>query len=106
MARSRSSSSSTTWRYINPAYYLKRPKRLALLFIAFVSVSFFVWERQTLVREHEEELWKLKEELLQLQNQLEELKPDDFPVHKTNLTTINIDDLPVDPIEIQRRENE
>ncbi|KVI05842.1 Glycoside hydrolase, family 47 [Cynara cardunculus var. scolymus] len=104
MARSRSSSSSTTWRYINPAYYLKRPKRLALLFIAFVSVSFVFWDRQTLVREHEEELWKLKEEVLQLQNQLEELKHDDIPVHKTNLTTMNIDDLPIDPIEIQRRE--
>ncbi|KAL8170761.1 hypothetical protein V2J09_022565 [Rumex salicifolius] len=51
MARSRSSSSG--WRYLNPAYYLKRPKRLALLFIMFVLVSFVVWDRQTLVREHE-----------------------------------------------------
>ncbi|KAH7515286.1 hypothetical protein FEM48_Zijuj10G0010700 [Ziziphus jujuba var. spinosa] len=51
MARSRSSSSKL--RYCNPSYYLKRPKRLALLFIAFVCVSLFVWDRQTLVREHE-----------------------------------------------------
>ena len=51
MARARSSASR--WRYCNPSYYLKRPKRLALLFIAFVCVSFLVWDRQTLVREHE-----------------------------------------------------
>lgn len=51
MARSRSSSS--TWRYINPAYYLKRPKRLALLLIVFVSATLVFWDRQTLVREHE-----------------------------------------------------
>ncbi|WJX42598.1 mannosyl-oligosaccharide 1,2-alpha-mannosidase [Trifolium repens] len=47
------SSSSSKWRYCNPAYYLKRPKRLALLFIFFISVSFVVWDRQTLVREHQ-----------------------------------------------------
>ncbi|KAJ0673982.1 putative mannosyl-oligosaccharide 1,2-alpha-mannosidase [Helianthus annuus] len=52
MARTRSSS-SIRWRYLNPVYYLKRPTRLALLFIAFVFVSFIVWDRQTLVREHE-----------------------------------------------------
>ncbi|KAF8400226.1 hypothetical protein HHK36_013523 [Tetracentron sinense] len=51
MVRSRSSSSR--WRYLHPSYYLKRPKRLALLFIAFVSVSLLVWDRQTLTREHE-----------------------------------------------------
>ncbi|KAI3766285.1 hypothetical protein L2E82_16338 [Cichorium intybus] len=105
MARTRSSSSSTTWRYVNPAYYLKRPKRLALLFMAFVSVSFFVWDRQTLVREHEDELFKLKEELLQLQNQLEELKHDDNPVKKINVVkSKNLDDLPSDPIENERRQ--
>lgn len=53
MARTRSSSSSSKLRYCNPAYYLKRPKRLALLLILFVSATFFVWDRQTLVREHE-----------------------------------------------------
>lgn len=51
MARSRSSSSK--WRYVNPAYYLKRPKRLALLFIVFVGASLVVWDRQTLIQEHE-----------------------------------------------------
>ena len=54
MARgSRSVTSSSKWRYCNPSYYLKRPKRLALLFIVFVGVSFIVWDRQTLVREHQ-----------------------------------------------------
>lgn len=56
MARSRSSSSSSAsswWRYCNPSYYLKRPKRLALLLIVFVSITLVVWDRQTLVREHE-----------------------------------------------------
>lgn len=55
MARrsSSSSSSSSTWRYLNPAYYLKRPKRLALLFMLFVCATLLVWDRQTLVREHQ-----------------------------------------------------
>ncbi|KAL8235231.1 hypothetical protein R6Q59_021331 [Mikania micrantha] len=108
MARTRSSS-SIRWRYVNPAYYLKRPKRLALLFMAFVSISFFVWDRQTLVREHEEELLKLKEEVEHLQNELGELKHEDVSYRKTNITTKRIDvkkmdGLVIDPIEAQRRE--
>ncbi|CAA0829542.1 Mannosyl-oligosaccharide 1-2-alpha-mannosidase MNS1 [Striga hermonthica] len=59
MARSRSSSSR--WRYVNPAYYLKRPKRLALLFIVFVGASLVVWDRQTLVREHELAVFQLQD---------------------------------------------
>ncbi|KAJ0076212.1 hypothetical protein Patl1_34916 [Pistacia atlantica] len=75
MARSRSSlSSSSKWRYCNPSYYLKRPKRLALLLIVFVSATLVVWDRQTLVREHEVEVSKLSEEVTRLQNMLEELK--------------------------------
>nr|GMC73033.1 mannosyl-oligosaccharide 1,2-alpha-mannosidase MNS1-like [Ipomoea batatas] len=72
MARSRSSLSK--WRYINPAYYLKRPKRLALLFIIFVCCSFFFWDRQTLVREHEMEISQLNDQVTQLQHLVEELK--------------------------------
>ncbi|XP_021296941.1 mannosyl-oligosaccharide 1,2-alpha-mannosidase MNS1 [Herrania umbratica] len=89
MARSRSSPSSSRFRYCNPSYYLKRPKRLALLLIVFVSATFFVWDRQTLVREHEVEVSKLNDEVLRLQNILEELKSKVVPD---------------DPIEIQRRE--
>ncbi|KAK1258299.1 putative galacturonosyltransferase 11 [Acorus gramineus] len=40
-------SSNSRWRYLNPSYYLNRPKRLALLLIAFVVVTFVVWDRQT-----------------------------------------------------------
>nr|GME16620.1 mannosyl-oligosaccharide 1,2-alpha-mannosidase MNS1-like isoform X1 [Ipomoea batatas] len=72
MARSRSSLSK--WRYINPAYYLKRPKRLALLFIIFVCCSFFFWDRQTLVREHEMEISQLNDQVTELQHLVEELK--------------------------------
>ncbi|KAI3814867.1 hypothetical protein L1987_14514 [Smallanthus sonchifolius] len=98
------------WRFVNPAYYLKRPKHLALLFIAFVFISFFVWDRQTLVREHEEEILMLKEEVEHLQIELEELKNEGgVSVKKTNTTSkridfIKIDGLTTDPIEAQRRE--
>ncbi|KAL5554627.1 hypothetical protein UlMin_042028 [Ulmus minor] len=97
MARTRSSSS--IFRYCNPGYYLKRPKRLALLFIAFVCVSFIVWDRQTLVREHEVEVAKLREDLTQLQNFLEELK-----TGEGNVINKVQKDVPDDPIELQRRE--
>ncbi|AQK45938.1 Mannosyl-oligosaccharide 12-alpha-mannosidase MNS1 [Zea mays] len=53
MARRSSSSSSGAWRYLNPAYYLKRPKRLALLFFIFVAATFAFWDRQSLVSEYE-----------------------------------------------------
>ncbi|KAM6561884.1 hypothetical protein CsatB_021882 [Cannabis sativa] len=96
MARTRSSSSKL--RYCNPAYYLKRPKRLAFLFIAFVCLSFLVWDRQTLVREHEVELAKLSEDVAHLQNLLEEIKTDGSAVRKT------LKDVPDDPIDVQRRE--
>ncbi|XWS20644.1 hypothetical protein CRYUN_Cryun31cG0120400 [Craigia yunnanensis] len=89
MAKSRLSSSSSKLRYCNPSYYLKRPKRLALLLILFVSATFFVWDRLTLVREHEDEVSKLTDEVLRLQNMLEELKSKAVPN---------------DPIEMQRRE--
>ncbi|KAJ4826381.1 mannosyl-oligosaccharide alpha-1,2-mannosidase [Turnera subulata] len=80
MARTRSSSSSSSssssakWRYCNPSYYLKRPKRLAFLFIGFVCASLLVWDRQTLVREHEDQISKLTDELSQLKSTLEELQ--------------------------------
>ncbi|KAL4272356.1 hypothetical protein GQ457_13G018780 [Hibiscus cannabinus] len=89
MARIRSSSSSTKFRYCNPSYYLKRPKRLALLLIVFVSATFLVWDRQTLVSEHEVEVAKLNDEVRRLQDMLEELKSKAAPE---------------DPIETQRRE--
>lgn len=102
------SSGSSKWRYCNPAYYLKRPKRLAMLFIVFVSVSFVVWDRQTLVREYQVEVAELQKEITDLHNLLEESNK----VHggtarkldlkgKTNKSTNEVLD---DPIDIQRRE--
>ncbi|XP_057967780.1 mannosyl-oligosaccharide 1,2-alpha-mannosidase MNS1-like [Malania oleifera] len=108
MARSRPSSSR--WRYLHPSYYLKRPKRLALLFIAFVCVTFVFWDRQTLLREHEVEVSKLNEEVIRLQNLLDELKS----IQGDAGEKIRVDGrtsglpkkkvVPDDPIDIQRRE--
>ncbi|RVW13934.1 Mannosyl-oligosaccharide 1,2-alpha-mannosidase MNS1 [Vitis vinifera] len=130
MARARSSASR--WRYCNPSYYLKRPKRLALLFIAFVCVSFLVWDRQTLVREQEVnrrfwiggalvlgipgpislnprliEVASLKAELTHLQDLLDELKSiggNAGGVSGRNGKSSKKSTVPDDPIDIQRRE--
>ncbi|KAL6972573.1 mannosyl-oligosaccharide alpha-1,2-mannosidase [Sarracenia purpurea var. burkii] len=108
MGRSRSLLSC--WRYINPAYYLKRPTHLALLFIVFVCVTLFVWDRHTIIREHEEEVSKLNEEVIQWQNMLEELMNDKgFSDAKMNYSGRSggikkKTDVSDDPIDIQRRE--
>jgi mannosyl-oligosaccharide alpha-1,2-mannosidase len=107
MARTRST--TNRWRYINPAYYLKRPKRLALLFIVFVCASLFFWDRHTLVAEHQEEVSKLNEEVIRLQNTLEELKINNgVSGGKTNPSKLSDGttkkDVLDDPINIQRRE--
>ncbi|CAI9114561.1 OLC1v1015309C1 [Oldenlandia corymbosa var. corymbosa] len=111
MGRSRSSSPSSSWkRYFNPAYYLKRPKRLALLFILFVCATLLVWDRQTLVREHQEEVSKLNEEVVHLQNLLEELKTgqgvhsEGVIISKGKISRARRDDSPDDPVTLQRRE--
>ncbi|GAB2233707.1 hypothetical protein Droror1_Dr00002936 [Drosera rotundifolia] len=81
MARSRSTTSN--WRYVNPAYYLKRPKRLALLLIGFVNqfvdetirISFPV--RHVLINlliDSQVEIGKLLKEVNRLQSELEEVK--------------------------------
>ncbi|XP_047327383.1 mannosyl-oligosaccharide 1,2-alpha-mannosidase MNS1 [Impatiens glandulifera] len=105
MARSRSS--TTIWRYVNPAYYLKRPKRLALLFIAFVCVTLFIWDRQTLVKEHEEEIAKLTGEVLKLQIMMDDLNN----VRNSDAKEVNSEnghpktkEVPEDPISIERKE--
>ncbi|KAF1898663.1 hypothetical protein Lal_00023672 [Lupinus albus] len=114
MARgNRSTTSSSKWRCCHPSYYLKRPKRLALLFIGFVFVSFFVWDRQTLLREHQIEVAKLQKELTDLQN----LKLDLFQLEVNNAQGGTVgkiglggkiikssEDAPDDPIDTQRRE--
>ncbi|KAL6134874.1 hypothetical protein ACLB2K_067102 [Fragaria x ananassa] len=116
MARTRLS--STRLRYCNPAYYLKRPKRLALLFIAFVCATLIVWDRQSLVREHESEVVNYVRSSIKLNCELEKIE-DDEELSKLNeelnhLKTL-LEDLPNgrasekevvldDPIDVQRRE--
>ncbi|CAN6573799.1 unnamed protein product [Malus baccata var. baccata] len=105
MARVRSSSSSRL-RYCNPAYYLKRPQRLALLLIAFVCVTLVVWDRQTLLKEHEEEVAKLNEKLNHLKSLVEDTQNVQGDATKKN-TLKDRDgekEVGLDPIDIQRRE--
>ncbi|KAM1113309.1 hypothetical protein ACFX13_046940 [Malus domestica] len=105
MARVRSSSSSRL-RYCNPAYYLKRPQRLALLLIAFVCVTLVVWDRQTLLKEHEEEVAKLNEQLSHLKSLVEDSQNVQGDAAKKN-TLKDRDgekEVGLDPIDIQRRE--
>ncbi|XP_052152778.1 mannosyl-oligosaccharide 1,2-alpha-mannosidase MNS1-like [Oryza glaberrima] len=105
MARrsSSSSSSSGAWRYLNPAYYLKRPKRLALLFFVFVAATFAFWDRQSLVREYESEISRLDDEVNQLRDQLRKAgvhldeNPTGGKVSREKLVEI-------DPINNERRE--
>ncbi|XP_050227860.1 mannosyl-oligosaccharide 1,2-alpha-mannosidase MNS1 isoform X1 [Mercurialis annua] len=102
---SSSSSSSHKWRYCNPSYYLKRPKRLALLFIVFVSASLVLWDRQTLLREHQVEVSKLNEDVDQLKAKLEEFKSmhgEAIDLFNTNRPSPKA--VPHDPVEIQRRQ--
>ncbi|KAK9734146.1 hypothetical protein RND81_04G118200 [Saponaria officinalis] len=97
MARSRSSSGCL--RYLNPAYYLKRPKRLAMLFILFVVATLLVWDRQTLVRDYEDELAKLLSDVNRLQEELEGLK--NARGVKSYSGSKSVQD---DPIEVERRQ--
>ncbi|EEC77946.1 hypothetical protein OsI_17297 [Oryza sativa Indica Group] len=105
MARrsSSSSSSSGAWRYLNPAYYLKRPKRLALLFFVFVAATFAFWDRQSLVREYESEISRLDDKVNQLRDQLRKAgvhldeNPTGDKVSREKL-------LEIDPINNERRE--
>ncbi|KAI3879492.1 hypothetical protein MKW92_000869 [Papaver armeniacum] len=112
MARSSRSSLSSTnrWRFLSPSYYLKRPKRLAFLFIAFVSLSFFVWDRQTLNREHQVEINRLTEELIRVKDQVHELKTrygeatEDIDVDQKPIDVPKKVVIPDDPLDKQRRE--
>ncbi|XP_014489872.1 mannosyl-oligosaccharide 1,2-alpha-mannosidase MNS1 [Vigna radiata var. radiata] len=107
MARGSRSVTSSKWRHCHPSYYLKRPKRLALLFIGFVCVSFVVWDRQTLVREHQVEVSELRKEVTDLANLLSELNNKQGTSGKIDLSTKvtrSSKEVLDDPIDIQRRE--
>ncbi|KAL1197415.1 Mannosyl-oligosaccharide 1,2-alpha-mannosidase MNS2 [Cardamine amara subsp. amara] len=94
MARNKLVNGNGIWRYFNPAYYLRRPRRLAFLIILFVSVSFVVWDRQSLVRDHDSEVSKLLEEVLRLQLMLEDVK--------TVSEDVPLNDVPEDPVDAHR----
>ncbi|KAK9757135.1 hypothetical protein RND81_01G142700 [Saponaria officinalis] len=98
MARSRSSSSSL--RYINPSYYLKRPKRFVMLFVLFAVGTLLVWDRQTLVKDHEDELARLLANVNQLQEELEGLR-NALGVKNDNSESKAVSE---DPIAVERRQ--
>ncbi|CAD6259696.1 unnamed protein product [Miscanthus lutarioriparius] len=104
MARRSSSSSSGAWRYLNPAYYLKRPKRLALLFVVFVAATFAFWDRQSLVSEYESEISRLEDDINRLHDQLRKagVHLDENPVVSNKNS--RKDFLEVDPVNNERRE--
>ncbi|NP_001183886.1 Mannosyl-oligosaccharide 1,2-alpha-mannosidase MNS1-like [Zea mays] len=105
MARRSSSSSSGTWRYLNPAYYLKRPKRLALLFFVFVAATFAFWDRQSLVSEYESEISRLEDDINRLHDQLRKagVNLDENPVvsNKNSRKDLVVE---IDPVNNERRE--
>ncbi|CAL9755843.1 unnamed protein product [Musa acuminata subsp. burmannicoides] len=69
----RRGSSSGRWRHFHPGYYMKRPVRFAAVFTAFVLTTFVVWDRRSLLRDHEAEVSRLYDELNELQHQLREV---------------------------------
>ncbi|CAL5030218.1 unnamed protein product [Urochloa decumbens] len=103
MARRSSSSSSGAWRYLNPAYYLKRPKRLALLFFIFVAATFAFWDRQSLVSEYEADISRLQDDINRLQDQLRKagVHLDENPISNKNSRK---DLVEIDPVNNERRE--
>ncbi|KAJ1272655.1 hypothetical protein BS78_06G220000 [Paspalum vaginatum] len=103
MARRSSSSSSGAWRYLNPAYYLKRPKRLALLFFVFVAATFAFWDRQSLVREYESEISQLEDNINRLQDQLRKAGVNLEESRVSNKNSRK-DLVEIDPVSNERRE--
>ncbi|CAA7394604.1 unnamed protein product [Spirodela intermedia] len=70
----RSRSSSDQWGWIRLFDQLKRLKWLALVVAALVLMSCGLRDRQTLVREHDEEISRLNVELSSLQNKVRKLR--------------------------------
>ncbi|KAM0933751.1 putative mannosyl-oligosaccharide 1,2-alpha-mannosidase [Dioscorea sansibarensis] len=102
--RASSSSSSSGWRYLRPSYYLKRPKRLALVFISFVLLSLAVWDRVSLVRDHEAEVTKLSDELNQLKDKLRKLEHLEIADEVRSVSGEKSDIDAIDPNDKERRE--
>ncbi|KAI9112575.1 hypothetical protein K1719_016498 [Acacia pycnantha] len=102
MGKKVSASTIRGGRYLQPRYYFKRPRRLALLFLAVISVTWFVYDRRSLTRGHQEEILRLNEEIRLMKNTLEgmkgNMKATDGQIQS------GIHDEPYDPVSIQRRE--
>ncbi|KAK7265209.1 hypothetical protein RJT34_32825 [Clitoria ternatea] len=122
MGKKSYSSSTSSWRYLQPRYYIKRPKRLALVIIICISLVWLVYHHRSLNNEHLEDILRLRKEVTRLQNayywlsssylkpQLEDIKghlkdptesvKKDETVNKFTKST-SVED---DPISLQRRE--
>ncbi|CAJ1941752.1 unnamed protein product [Sphenostylis stenocarpa] len=105
-----SSSSTSIWRYLQPRYYIKRPKRLALVLIICVSLTWLLYDRKSLSKGQQDDISKLKEDVTRLQNSLEDIKghmkdsteiiQNEDEVNKFS-NDISVED---DPLSIQRRD--
>ncbi|KAG0583642.1 hypothetical protein M758_3G151900 [Ceratodon purpureus] len=72
MARQRASA-ATLPRFFNPTYYLRRPRRLLILFAFFVCTTYLLWDRHNLVVHNEETVEDLTRENEKLQHKLQKL---------------------------------
>ncbi|XP_027918390.1 mannosyl-oligosaccharide 1,2-alpha-mannosidase MNS1-like isoform X2 [Vigna unguiculata] len=105
-----SSSSMSAWRYLQPRYYIKRPKRLAMVLIVCVSLTWLLYDRKSLSTGQQDDILKLKEEVTRLQNSIEDIKGHmkDTTESIQNEDEVNkfAKDIYVedDPISIQRRD--
>ncbi|KAI4335348.1 hypothetical protein L6164_014002 [Bauhinia variegata] len=70
MGKRSSSSQGREWRYFQPRYYMKRPKRLVFIIMACISITWPVYDREALTGEYQEEILRLREEVILLQNTL------------------------------------
>ncbi|TVU04358.1 hypothetical protein EJB05_08422, partial [Eragrostis curvula] len=101
--RSQSSSSSRVWRHLSLSYYLRRPARLALLFLGFVAATIAAWDRLSLVRDYEAEISRLDEEVNRLHDQLRNAGI--YLAEDANIgNIIKKHHLEVDPVSNARRE--
>jgi len=71
MARPRAS--PTLPRILHPSYYLRRPRRLLVLFAFFVCTTYLLWDRHNLVLHHEYKIGKLTKDNNHLQHKIEKL---------------------------------
>ncbi|KAJ7560768.1 hypothetical protein O6H91_04G145000 [Diphasiastrum complanatum] len=66
--------SSSAWRLLRPSFYLRKPRRLAFIFVLLLCSTFMLWDRQSLVRDHTDSISKLSEERDQLALEVDGLR--------------------------------